>query len=208
MTKHRRTRKRNQKGGAWYNPLSWGKQDPNAPRRSWGQWFSSSSNNLIQGADNAVGSAANTISTGAQNAYSSVFSSNTQGPPPVVASTVDTSRPPNAIPDQGSSLPLSNISDQSVTQPLSSGSQPTSSVSSNNSTIGGKRRKSRKMKGGYTKVGGPESLVYYAVPVQGLKVASPTYWVTSKTNPPLSGGSKRHLKKRKTIRRKSRIHKK
>ena len=68
MTKYRQTRKRKQKGGAWYNPLSWGQsQNINGPKKSWGEWFSGTSNNVIQTADNAVGSAANFISTGAQN---------------------------------------------------------------------------------------------------------------------------------------------
>lgn len=198
MTKHRKTRKRNQKGGAWYNPFSWGQQDPNVPRRSWGQWFSSSSNNLIQGADNAVGSAANAISSGAQNAYSSVFSSNSQSQPVPPVPPVPPVQP--VPPDQGNT-PITQTSsfDSQTTAPLSDYS---------NSSMGGKSRKSRRMKGGYSKMGGPENLAFYAAPVQGLKVASPTYWVTSKTNPPLSGGSKRHLKKRKTNRRKSRIHKK
>ena len=49
----------------------------------------------------------------------------------------------------------------------------------------------------------PENLAYYASPVHGLKVASPTYWVSSSTNAPLSGGTKRCLKKRKTRRHKN-----
>jgi len=188
MTKHRQTRKRNQKGGAWYNPLTWGQsQDPNVPRRSWSEWFSGTSNNVIQSADNAVGSAANFISSGAQNAYSSVFSSNT----PTVTGSPPVTGPPPAT---GS---------PTVTAPLSTDSLSTASVSSNSSTIGGKRRKrSRRMKGGYK-----ENLAYYAAPVQGLQVAAPTYWVSAKTNPPLSGGSKRRLKKRIT-RRKTHRHKK
>lgn len=176
MTKHRQTRKRNrnQKGGAWYNPLTWGQQDPYAPKKSWGEWFSGTSNNVIQGADNAVGSAANAISSGVQNAYTNVVSSITP------------------VSQQSDVQTLST--DSSQTMP----SQSTAPVSSN-SSVGGKRRKrSRRMKGGY---GYKENLAYYAAPVQGLDVARPTYWVTSKTNAPLSGGSKRRLK-RTTSRRK------
>jgi hypothetical protein len=38
MTKHKRTKRRNQRGGAWYNPMSWfsgtGTEDPDAPKKS------------------------------------------------------------------------------------------------------------------------------------------------------------------------------
>jgi hypothetical protein len=208
MTKHRQTRKRNQKGGAWYNPLTWGQsQDPNVPKKSWGEWFSGASNNAIQGADNAVGSAANFISRGAQNTYSSVFSSNTPpGSPPVTGSppvSPPVTGPPPATGSPPATGPPPATGSPTVTPPLSTDSQSTASVSSNSSTIGGKRRKrSRRMKGGYK-----ENLAYYAAPVQGLQVAAPTYWVSAKTNPPLSGGSKRRLKKRIT-RRKTHRHKK
>jgi hypothetical protein len=199
MGKRRQSRKRNQKGGAWYNPLSWGKpSDPNAPRRSWGQWISGTSNNMIQGADNAVGSAANYISTGAQNTYSNLFSSNPQqsvAPVPVQQPVV-----------QPSSYDNQTVSTDSQTS-VSQATGPVSDYS--NSSMGGKRRmntkkmKSRKMKGGYSMVGGPENLAYYASPVQGLKVAVPTYWVSSSTNAPLSGGTmRRRIKKRKTRRHK------
>jgi hypothetical protein len=72
--------------------------------------------------------------------------------------------------------------------------------------MGGKRRRgsrTRRMKGGYK-----DNLAYYAAPVQGLKVAAPTYWISAKTNPPLSGGSKRRVKKRLTRRRKTHRNKK
>lgn len=176
MTKHRKTRKRNQKGGAWYNPLSWGQQDPNVPRRSWGEWFSGTSNNIIQSADNAVGTAANAISSGAQNAYSNVFSSNTQVQPAQPSQPIPTAEQEQPI-TRNSSLETAPLSDYS------------------NSSMGGKRKRTRRMKGGYSKMGGPEDLAYYAAPVNGLKVAAPTYWVSSK------GGSKsRSQKKRKTKR--------
>jgi hypothetical protein len=198
MGKRRQSRKRNQKGGAWYNPLSWGQStDPNAPRRSWGQWISGSSNNVIQGADNAIGSAANYISTGAQNTYSNLFSSNTQqtvAPVPAQQPVVQ---------------PISYDNQTVSTDSQSTISHATGPISDySNSTMGGKRRmntikrmkmKSRKMKGGYSSIVGSENLAYYASPVQGLKVAAPTYWVSSKTNAPLSGGS---MKKRKTRRHK------
>jgi hypothetical protein len=179
MTKHRKTRKRNQKGGAWYNPFSWGQQDPNIPRRSWGEWFSGTSNNIIQSADNAVGTAANTITTGAQNAYSSVFSSNS-----TPQQNVNTQQ--NVKTQQN--VPLSD------TQSLSSSSNDSTISTSSNSTIGGRKR-TRRMKGGYSKMGGPENLAYYADPVNGLKVAAPTYWVASK------GGSKRRSQKERKTKR-------
>jgi hypothetical protein len=202
MGKRRQSRKRNQKGGAWYNPLSWGQpSDPNVPRRSWGQWISGTSNNVIQGADNAVGSAANFISTGAQNTFNSasnLFSSN-PAPAPVPGPA------PAPVPAPAPA-PVPYDNQNVTTDSQSSVSQETVPVS--NSSMGGKRRmktmkmKSRKMKGGYTMMGGPENLAYYASPVHGLKVASPTYWVSSSTNAPLSGGTKRRLKKRKTRRHK------
>jgi len=191
MGKRRQSRKRNQKGGAWYNPLSWGQPtDPNVPRRSWGQWISGTSNNVIQGADNAVGSAANFISTGAQNTFNSASNLFSTNPAPA----------PAPAPALQSSSSYDN-------QTVSTDSQSTNSTGPvsdySNSSMGGKRRsrrkKSRKMKGGYSMVGGPENLAFYASPVHGLKVAAPTYWVSSSTNAPLSGGTK---KKRRTRRHK------
>ena len=190
MGKHKQSRKRNQKGGAWYNPLSWNEStDPNVPRKSWGQWFSGTSNNVIQSADNAVGSAANFITTGTQNTFNratNLFSSTPPSTTPI----------PTPIPTQ--------INDN---QYFSTGSPSTNSTPPvSNSSMGGKRRrgtKNRRMKGGYK-----DNLAYYAAPVQGLKVAAPTYWVSAKTNPPLSGGSKRRVKKRLTRHRKTHRNKK
>ena len=187
MGKHKQTRKRNQKGGAWYNPLSWNQPtDPNVPRKSWGQWFSGTSNNAIQSADNLVGSAANFISTGTQNTFNratNLFSSPTPSPTPT-----PTPVQPTQINDNQSF---------STEFPSTNSTPPVSDYS--NSSIGGKRRrgtKNRRMKGGYK-----DNLAYYAAPVQGLKVAAPTYWISAKTNPPLSGGSKRRVKKRLTRRK-------
>ena len=199
MGKHRKSRKRNQKGGAWYNPLSWGQQDPNAPRRSWGQWLSSSSNNLIQGADNAVGSAA----SGAKNAYSSVFSSKPAPAPSPAPAPVPVPTPVPVPAPVVQTIPSDNKIVSSDSQ--STVSQATGPVSDYSvSSMGGKRRtrRTKRMKGGFSTVGGPENLAFYASPVHGLKVASPTFWVSSSTNAPLSGGTKRRLKKRKTRRNK------
>jgi hypothetical protein len=207
MTKHRQTRKRNQKGGAWYNPLSWGQnQDLNAPKKSWSEWFSGTSNNVIQGADNAVGSAANFISTGAQNTFSrasNLFSSSSN--PSSTSSSISTSSQP---------IGQTESTDTQITSSQSTNSTPPVSEFSNSNTsvnpsVGGKRKRkiTRRMKGGYK-----ENLAYYAAPVHGLNVAVPTYWISAKTNPPLSGGSKRRLKKRssrhKSSRHKSSRHKK
>jgi hypothetical protein len=186
MGKHKQTRKRIQKGGAWYNPLSWNQPtDPNIPRKSWGQWFSGTSNNAIQSADNAVGSAANFISTGTQNTFNratNLFSS------PTPTTTPTTTPTPTQINDNQSFS----------TEPPSTNSTPPVSDYSN-SSMGGKRRrrtKNRRMKGGYK-----DNLAYYAAPVQGLKVAAPTYWISAKTNPPLSGGSKSGVSKRRVKKR-------
>lgn len=191
MGKHKQSRKRNQKGGAWYNPLSWNQPtDPNVPRKSWGQWFSGTSNNAIQSADNAVGSAANFITTGTQNTFNratNLFSSTGPTTPSTSPSTS-----PSTTPVQPTQI---NDNQSFSTESLSTNSTPPYS----NSSMGGKRRRGsskRRMKGGYK-----DNLAYYAAPVQGLKVAEPTYWISAKTNPPLSGGSKRRVKRRSTRRK-------
>lgn len=194
MGKHKQSRKRNQKGGAWYNPLSWNQPtDPNVPRKSWGQWFSGTSNNVIQSADNAVGSAANFITTGTQNTFNR-------------ATNLFSSTPPSTTPIPTPVQPTQLNDNQSFsTESQSTNSTPPVSDYSN-SSMGGKRRRgsrTRRMKGGYK-----DNLAYYAAPVQGLKVAAPTYWISAKTNPPLSGGSKRRVKKRLTRRRKTHRNKK
>ena len=69
MAKHRnsKTRKiqrtrRRQRGGEWYNPVSWfSKQDINAQNRTWGQWLS----NTTASSETALTDLSNNMSTGA-----------------------------------------------------------------------------------------------------------------------------------------------
>lgn len=192
MTKYRQTRKRKQKGGAWYNPLSWGQsQNINGPKKSWGEWFSGTSNNVIQTADNAVGSAANFISTGAQNTYNSASSMFSSGTP---SSSSLTTQPMVSSPSTNST---SQVSDNPNLNP-----NPNPNP---NSSFGGKRKRrkfTRRMKGGYK-----GNLAYNAAPIKESNVAYPTYWVSAKTNQPLIGGSKRRFKKKKNCHKSCR-HKK
>lgn len=68
----KRTHKRKQRGGDWYNPASWfsSSTDPYAPvppKKSWSDWWSSTTGS----AEASLASASNSISSGAQNIMSS-----------------------------------------------------------------------------------------------------------------------------------------
>ena len=81
MTKHRRTKRRSQKGGFW--PFT--SSDPNSPSQSWGDMFSSWGSKTKEGlnsADNYIGNVASTSAnavtgavTGAVDVVSSPFKS-------------------------------------------------------------------------------------------------------------------------------------
>lgn len=179
MTKHKKTKRRVQKGGEWYNPASWfNTDDPNAPKQSWGDWFSGTTNS----AENALGNAASSIQTKMSNALVSAKN--------IVNTDVSLTGSQNV------SVPASNQDSQSE-QSL----QPLQTSQSTQSTYGGKKhRKSRKMKGGKGGLG----LTYYAAPVSGLKVASPNSWqfYADGTNQySLKGGSRKRRRTRRHIKR-------
>lgn len=70
MTKHRKTQRRSQKGGEWYNPVSWfgtSSGDPYAQKQTWGQWFSGKSGK----AEDALTTIGNNISSGTTNMMNS-----------------------------------------------------------------------------------------------------------------------------------------
>lgn len=177
MTKHKRT-KRKQRGGAWYNPMSWFSgtetQDPYAPKKSIFDTITGATTNAVNSANTLVGDAANSVTQGASNisdTISSTLNTNVD-----LTGTQPTNEPP--------------VEPAQVSQTDTS---PTAAVS-----IGGKkRRRSRTLKGGKGGLG----LTYYASPVSGLKVAQPTTWL----HYPTQGGSRRRrTNKRKTRRHKKR----
>ena len=183
MTKHRKSRRRSQKGGSWYNPGSWfGSStpvDPNAPKKSWLQAVSGTASGAVNGASNLIGEGASSISTGAEGLGTSVMGVfNTDvGSAPVAAPVQPVEVQPVAV---------QPVAVQPEVQP-----------------VGGRRKKRcRTMKGGKGL-----GLTYYATPVSGLKVAEPTTWqyYANGTNQYSTCGGSRRKKssRRKSSRRKS-----
>ena len=175
MTKHRKTQRRRQKGGEWYNPVSWfgtSSADPYAPKRTWGQWFSGATGS----AENTLTNIGNSISSGTTNMVNSANN--------FMKSDVNLTGSQQPIQQQ----PYSNP--QPIQQQQQYPNQP---------AYGGKRRRhSRRMKGGKGGLG----LTYYAAPVLGLKVAEPDSWqyYANGTNQYSVKGGSRKSKTRKTHR--------
>lgn len=187
MTKHKRTKRRSQKGGFW--PFT--SSDPNAPTQSWGDYFSGvgskvkeSGSGLMDSANSTIGNIATGVTEGAKNMYDSTGN--------LLSTDV-------------------NMTETSQSNPISPATNNISSeypqqVPNSGNISGGRRRRSRSMKGGKGQLG----LTYYASPVSGLKVASPTSWqfYANGTNQySTKGGSRKrqHKKnKRKTLRHKKR----
>ena len=179
MTKHRKSRRRSQKGGSWYNPGSWfGSStpvDPNAPKKSWLQAVSGTASGAVNGASNLIGEGASSISTGAEGLGTSLMGAlNTDvGSAPVAAPVQPVEVQPVAV------------------QPVAV--QP----------VGGRRKKRCRTMNGGKGLG----LTYYASPVSGLKVAEPTTWqyYANGTNQYSTCGGSRRKKssRRKSSRRKS-----
>jgi len=173
MTKHRKTQRRSQKGGEWYNPVSWfgtSSGDPYAPKKTWGEWFSGTSS-----AENTLTDVGNSISTGATNIMNSANK--------LLSSNVDFTG--------SQQQPYSNQ------QPIQQ--QPIQQQQYLNRSFGGKRKRhSRRLKGGKGGLG----LTYYAAPVSGLEVAKPDSWLYYRNGPnqySVKGGSRKR-KTRKTRR--------
>jgi hypothetical protein len=93
MVKHRRTRTRkSQKGGEWYNPFK--TEDPYAPKKTWGQWWSEttgSAENTLTNARNSISS----VTTGAMDSANNFIKSDvnlTGSQPPMQQQTFGGSR--------------------------------------------------------------------------------------------------------------------
>ena len=203
-----RTKKRYQRGGSWLNPTTWFQSDPNAPKKSWGEWFTETSSSTGQGVKGALGtvegglnSALNTTKSGFNTALSSVGLASETTTPPIQAqpevNQVNMSNPdnmtnPNNMPIQDNMTNPDNIS-QNNNQNFDSLQR------------GGKRgRRGKQTRRG--KRGGGLGLTYYATPVQNLRVAEPTYWeVYGKGNIMRAGSKKRHNKRARKV-RKTRKH--
>jgi hypothetical protein len=184
MTKRRISRRRSQKGGGLFDWFSSGSSDNSlTPKKSWSEWFSGTSNSVLGTASGALNNVTNSVTNSA-----SEFGSN-------ISDALNTDMP---LTTQPTDVQPTDVQPTDV-QPTNA--QPTDVYNS----VGGRKgkRKGRTMKGGKDGLG----LTYYATPVSGLIVAEPTYWINSKTNQYIKGGSKR---KRKSSRKshKSRRNKK
>jgi len=135
--------------------------DPNAPKKSWGEWFSGTTS----GASNMLSSATNSITGAASNFGSNISKS--------LNSDVDLTGTQQPI-QQPTQQPITQYSTQQPIQQYPKQQYPKQQYPIQQ-PIGGKRAKRSKtmrMKGGKGGLG----LSYYASPVSDLKVATPTYW--------------------------------
>ena len=128
------------KGGAWYNPLSWFKEEeptyfsPAVEEKPLLQSVGEGAQDLMQKADQKILEASNAISSGVSSATQNVQEALNKDLPLVAPET-------------------------SYTQPVVPAA-----------AFGGRRRRQQRAgKGGL-------GLTYYATPVDGMKVAEPTYW--------------------------------
>jgi hypothetical protein len=162
----RRTRtqhkSRKVRGGSWYNPLSWFKEEEpsyfstTVEEKPLLQSVGEGAQDLMQKADQKILEASNAISSGVSSA--------TQNVQEVLNSDIP--------------LGTSSVPDYS---------QPTAPVTA----FGGRRRRRTQQKAGKGGLG----LAYYATPVDGMKVAEPTYWEEYK------GGARRSRSRRRTQRK-------
>jgi len=157
---------RKMRGGAWYNPLSWFKEEeqpsyfsPTVEEKPLLQSVGEGAQDLMQKADQKILEASNAISSGVSSA--------TQNVQDVLNTDV----------------PL--VSDTSVPPP--SYTQPAVPATA----FGGRSRRRRQQKAGKGGLG----LAYYATPVDGMKVAEPTYWEEYKGGAKRSRGRKRTQRK-------------
>ena len=171
MTKHRRTRRKSQRGGDWYNPNSWfGSSESIEVAPS----VNSSEPGLIDNLSNSVSGAA----SGAEGFLGSTFE-----------------KAKGAA--SGSSSWVSGLFSSGETQAPVQAEETV--YNQELQTFGGRRRSKvrRGLRGGKGGLG----LTYYATPVSGIKVAEPTYWIkggsrrrrkTRKTHRHKSRRRKRH----------------
>jgi len=183
MVKHRsqqKTRKYNQKGGSWFN-FTWGNSDPNAPQRSWGDWWNSSTGSVENGLSNIVNTSSSFVSEGVSDLKGSVGSALGLGSNEPKTEVAPEPNQETVIVEQ----PIEK-SQETVSQPVEELTikETPKNVEISEQINGGKKKN---MKGGKTL-----GLTYYASPVHGLKVAEPTFWLKPATQ--TKGGSKSHKK--------------
>jgi len=216
-----RTRK-HQKGGAWYNPMTWGKSDDPNKRSFFSGWFDSGKNavsGVVNGAEgildkgtNAVSSGFNKIGEGVSSGFETVKDTITgtktgeQEQVPVLTAEQQQEQVPELTPQQKQEemdklrLMQGQREIQEDIQMQPGGGIPQSagrrrkSRKSKNSKKSKKTRKSRKSK--KTKGGSKLGLTYYATPVQGLKVAQPSYWEVYGDGHIMAAGTKRKGRKK------------
>lgn len=169
MTKHRRTKRKSQKGGGWFdaiNPFATSEQTTYAATEVENPGLISNLSDSVSGAASGLVSGTSNLVSGTEN---------------MLSSSVEKAK--GAVSSSGSWF--SNLN------PFSSGEEvvetQTTVYNPQQQSYGGKRRrKSRKMRGGKGELG----LTYYATDVSndGLRVVEPTYWI--------KGGSKRRKTRR------------
>lgn len=154
MPKHKmknRTKKICQKGGVWYNPMSWFNKD-DQQTNMYSSQYPTSSNNTLTGVVNTVTDAASGAVTSVTDAASGAVASVTDA----LGFESDTTPSQYTIQQQ---QPIQQ-------QPI----QPQIQQQVQYPTQGGKHKKRGGSKNGL-------ALTYYATPVSGLAVAKPTYWI-------------------------------
>jgi hypothetical protein len=182
----KKTYKRKQSGGDWYNPMSWfsdNTTDPYAPpKKSWSDWWSEKTGS----AEASLASASESISSGAQNMMSSANQYLSQDVN-LTGSQQNQAQQPvqnnNQIPIQNNNISNNN--------------------SLNNNAIGGKKRKSRSKS---YKGGKGLGITYYATPVSDMKTAQPNYWI--KGGKKINRKSKNKRKQSRKVKKTRRYYKK
>jgi hypothetical protein len=147
MTKHRRTRRKSQRGGDWYNPMSWFGSSESIE-------VAPSEPGLIDNLSNSVSGAA----SGAEGFLGSTFEK---------AKGVSSSWVPDLFSSGETQAPM-----QAPMQDPMQAIEPAYTQ-----TFGGRRRRRSKARRGLRGGKGGLGLTYYATPVSGIKVAEPTYWI-------------------------------
>jgi len=154
MPKRNFTKRRNLRGGAWYNPSGWFSNDSTnvsvGPKRTWGQWWS----NNTSSAESSLTGAVNSINP---------FSNKEQVP-------IAISPSPSPLQSQPlQSQPLQSVSSE---EPQKLGPVGGNKKTGNKKTGNKNTRKNKKMKRG-----GSTSIAYYAAPYSNPNDAKPTYWI-------------------------------
>ena len=164
MTKHRRTRRRGQKGGFlgfWESSESSFQQPQQSSDQGWFSWIGTKTKESADKINTGIGSAVTSASDTAKSGFSSMTEGITSLNP---FGSSDTSNV-NTVASNGNTGVNNVYTGENNVNPVPS----TGTVSA----MGGRRRKRcRSMKGGKGGLG----LTYYAAPVDGLKVAEPTSW--------------------------------